>query len=341
MFLLVIVSATAVAQPAAGTDEYPADCDEAPLVETPTTLRGTIDVGSDVDSVRLEAQRGDYLSVRAMAGEGADTFVVSSPPDPEINFRNESGAVEHIDLNTYDYEREIAAGVEGTYEVWPQADGVLCLQIDDEGTPERLPYDWRLSLAENDPQPPEFVPASEELRDRVDALGSRVDEQQQRIERLQSLLDARNRTVSELRSRLAAKNETIEGLRSQSSGDDVTIDVTVTPTDGGQTFVSGEKARVEAEADGAATANLVVEYGSGVYELGGAGSVAVPLAETGEQSLTVRYGETTETVSIDVASSDPQSAASTPTGTAGSGPGFGLVGAAVALLAGALFARRR
>lgn len=356
--LLVIVAIGAIAQPVAGDDEYPGDCDEAPLIETPTTVSGTIDITSDTDTVRVEVQRGDYISVRAMAGEGAQTFVVSHPPDPDINFRNESGSVEHIDLNTVDYEREIEPDVEGTYEIWPQEDGTLCFQIEDKGDPESLPYDWRLSLAETDPQPPEFEPASDELQEQVESLDAQIEEQNQSIADLRSELSSRESRMGELESRLEERNETIADLRStleeaNSEGNsNVTLNVEVTPAEDRPNFVTGGEAQVTVQNENIDPSNIAIEFGDATYDPGDDGQAEVALADAGTQELTVVYGDVRETVTLNIQESSgaddsqPQSTQGSGNSndqTAENGPGFGIVtaaGAAVLLVVVCLWRRR-
>jgi PGF-CTERM protein len=196
-----------------------------------------------------------------------------------------------------------------------------------------------LSFTLNEAEPPELVSPSE-----LSELESQIEQKNQRISELESQLEQKNQTIIELESQV----EELESQSSNPSGDGnggVTIDVTVNPANRQENFVEGGQAVVQAESENADVSEMQVEYGAGTYQLDSSGEVAIPLANTGTQEMTLVYEDTTEEVTIDVEPRDGQNQQEQQNqqdsdGSGAFGPGFGVVAAMIALLAVAFLVGR-
>ena len=347
LIILVVIASVGIVPQAvsASEDEWPDNCNEAPLVSD-GQYSGVMNTPSDRDVLRIEMDEGDYLTVSALVPSEA----VGAELRPAASHRNNIGWSIKKLING-DGDR-LEPGVEGTIAWWAEEDGVFCFRIIEVDDTAEFPYEWEMSISLNDPEPAGFEVT--ELREKNDELESQITQKNDRISELESLLEQKNQTIVELESRV----EELESQSSNGGGDsDVTIDVTINPSDGQENFIEGGQAVVQVESESASVSDMRVEYGAGTYELDSSGEVAIPLAQTGRQEMTVVYGDTTEQVSIDVqaqadsqqdgsgASSDGQQDSageddSSGDGVSGVGNGFGIVVAVIALLGAALILRR-
>ncbi|USZ67688.1 hypothetical protein NGM10_13250 [Halorussus salilacus] len=335
LMLLIVISSTAVVpHSVAADDEYPSPCDEAPLLDATGEYEGAIDTPEDVDTFRVQVDRGDYLHFNVRYAEGS--------VDPEVAVYGIEVTRKNItstDSRTYrgDTYLEPDPGVEGTGELWAEESGAVCFKMhEDAPSDATVPYQWRFALDKNSPTAPEFTPASDELQTRAESLESEVEEQNETITELESQLSERQDRIAELESELE------EAESNEESGGDVTINVEVTPAGDQQNFVTGGKAQLSVQSDDVDPSEVDIEYGSATYGVGADGQAEVALADAGTQNLNVVYGDTSESVSFDVQASDEETdgeSAGQDDGdsdeqSSGGVPGFGFVTVlgAVALL---------
>lgn len=316
-------------------DDFPQFCDDAPIISG-GQISGQLEELADQDAFAIRLQQGQYVSLSVdMPSEKAQApkiFTANTREGENINNDNHVVArgVRDMSIMTgHAYGFTELHGESPRAELWAKTDrfseSKLCLIVHDKDW--KTPYEWEITIERSDPDVTLFE--VRELEDKVVELQNQLEENEgngERISELESQLEQKNQRIDELESRV----EELELQSSDGGGSGVSIDVTVTPANGQQNFVEGGEAIVQAESENADVSGIAVEYGAGTYQLDSSGQVAIPLADTGEQQMTVIYGDTTEEVSINVHSQQNQQQDGTTSGN--SGPGFGIIATAVALL---------
>lgn len=330
--LLVVASVGIVPGTVVADDQWADDCGDAQVLEA-GEYTGFLGPG-DTDAFKVRMTDGDYITMNVQwdDSEASLSFdqmsgIIVSVPRDDPAYVGTSGY--SIIFQDEDSDGRVQ------FQVFAEEDGLICLPLEEAET-GGVPTNWRMSFARGDTEPPEL--ASPE---RISELESQVEQKNQRISQLETILEQKNQTISELESRISE----LEAQSSNGSGGDVTIQVTVTPANGQQNFVEGGQAVVQAESENADVSEMSVEYGSGAYQLDSSGQVAIPLAQTGTQEMTLVYGDITKQVSFEVQAEGEQNQQNqqnqqdtTPTGT--SGPGFGIVVALIAILGSAFLLQR-
>lgn len=314
VILLVVASVGIVPQAiGASSDDWVDNCNEAEVSSTSGEYVGSIDSPRDRDVIKFRLKKGEYISSSMLIPEEEDTFDII-----EIDAEGTFDDVENAD-NTDTILHASDGPVTVSFKYYAEEDGTHCLQIQDGGENADIPYQWRMNVNYNNPEPAQFE----------------VTKYREQVVELESKLQQKNQTISELESRISE----LESQSSNSGSGDVNIHVSVNPANGQQSFVEGGEALIQAESENADVSEMSIQYGSGTYQLGSSGQVAVPLAQTGTQEMTLVYGDNRKQVSFEVQAQGEQNQQdTTPTGT--SGPGFGIVVALIALFGSASILRR-
>jgi hypothetical protein len=277
----------------AAQDDLPERCGDAQVL-SPGQYSGVIDSPDDDDVFKYRVQKGDYTTFSAVVPQEQGGFEITVSGDRNnidinsANLKNVSGGDE--DLRSVEVDN-FAPGVEGSWRVYPEDDGVVCIYIDDEAEIEEkdTPYEWQISFERNDPDPAGFEIT--EVRAENDALRSEVSELESQVSELES-------QVSELESQIDDKDQRIAELEMQTT--DVTIDVRVESA--GQASISaGGEMVVDVSSQGAEASAVSIGFAGEQYTPTG-GDVVIPLQDAGQQQLSVEYEDTVETVPIEVQS---------------------------------------
>jgi PGF-CTERM protein len=369
--LLVLSGGLAGTVAASSHGPEPVDsCADAPALE-PGTYNSTV-TPSDVDVFRVEGMsQGDYLSFDVEYDRRDISELRIS--GAELNRRYDDGYEVEYDPNVYAAEDKLSprsdgwdtgaylyGEPDGTGQLWLESDLEPCVAI---RSAEDGAGAYTFSFSVNSAEPPSIPDP-----DRVSELEAQLQDRDERIEELETQLSERNATVerleeqvtqqeqriTDLESTLEARNETVEELRSQldeagsdtGGSGDVTIEVDVSPGGEQERFVAGETAQVEVQTGNADPSEVQIEYGSATYDPGTDGQVEVALAEPGTKELAFVYGDTRESVSLDVQERSEGTDRNTPgtsagEGTAADGPGFGVAASLVAVVSVALLGLRR
>lgn len=257
------------------------------------------------------------------------------------------------ELGEYD---ALAASSEGSGQLWLEADTLPCIAIWSEDTGAgAVTFSFDVNSAE-----PPAIPDP----DRVTELESKLQSRDERIDTLESRLENKNETIRQqgsrigaLEERLDARNETVDELRAEleatgsseeDGGDSVNISVAVSPSDGQQNFVEGTTAQVEVRSTDVDPDEVSVEYGSATYDVDESGHVEVALAGAGTHEMGFVYGDSRETVSIEVQDSSDADALQSRSArgdgdnstTAVDGPGLGVLTGLAAVTLYSLVRRR-
>lgn len=314
LLIVVLVVASVGMMPgiAEADDDWPDGCDKAPIVNPNGEQKVSIDTPKDQDYMKMQLTKGDYLHISTIVPDRQRrlVFVIGTLDNPDFSLQDLKNATirEAVSYRTpvkFDSE-EVAS-----FKFWGEREGTntYCFRFEDDlGDEADIPYQFTVNFSLSSPEPPKV----------------------------------NNQRVEELESQLEQKNQRIEELESQSiENGDITIEVTVTPANNQENFLEGGEAVVRAESESADISEMVVEYGSGTYQLDSSGEVAIPLADTGTQEMTLIYGDITKQVSIEVQPQQDQNQQNqqdtTPTGT--SGPGFGIIVSLIALFGGVFLLR--
>jgi len=330
--LLVVVSVGTVPGTVAAED-WPDSCDDAPIVEPTGEYDITVSSPNDDSAMKIKMQKGDYIYFSMSTPTGL-TVEVDGNPD---SLHGSSVSITDISgVEPSDNSRGVVSVPQGSgssWQVWGERDEehTYCIRINGGGD-EDIPFTSTLYMEKNSPNPPDTG------GERSNQLESELEQKNQRISELETQLEQKNERISELESR-------IEELESRptptAESGSVNIQVTVNPTNG-QNFVEGGEAVVQAESENADVSEMQVEYGAGTYELDSSGEVAIPLAETGTQEMSLVHGDTTKQLSIDVQAQGGQNQQDQQDTSSTNGPGFGVVVAMIAILGGTLlFGRYR
>lgn len=332
MFLLAVtVILSLVAMPGtvtAAEDEWPDSCADAPYIDT-GQYSGAIDTPDDKDTFRLQMDKGEYYSFAMVVPSEQDGSHVRAFTR-DISWTN----IENADTGGTVGDPAIEGftpGLEATWRGYAEEDGVYCFEIDGHSDAD-IPYEWKMSLEKNDPEPAGFEIT--ELQEENDELNSEINDLGSEINNLESQLDKKDERISELESQL--------------ENADVEIDVSIEPEDQATFQVGGEMA-VSVNSDDAAASDVTLRFGGDQYTPSG-GEATIPLESAGTHKLAIEYEDTTETLTLDVASSDAGTNDGDRTNNTtegndpgstddssnsdntdgdssdGSGPGFGIVG---------------
>jgi len=330
--LLVVASVGIVPGVAVADDDWPDRCENASIIE-PGSYSGQLSP-QDYDTFKVRISDGDYLSFRiGMSNPNARIQTLYHESQSEVSIPESSTGEDRVWVaeGLYTDDENDDGVVE--FDLYAQETGVFCFPLMDS---EDTVTNWSMSFSQGENEPPELVTGQEYKN-----ISNSVAQKDQRISERESLLEQKNQTISELESRISELNS----QSSNGSGGDITIQVTVNPANGQQNFVEGGEAVVQAENENADVSEMSVEYGSNTYQLNSSGEVAIPLAQTGSQEMTLVYGDTTKQVSFEVQGQEGQNQQNqqnkqdtTPTGT--SGLGFGIVAVFIALLCSAFLLRR-
>lgn len=281
MIPLAGLSGTAVA----AEDEWPGECDDAPILDS-GTYTGSIDSPDDDDYFVLDMDKGEYYAMHVLVPDEQDEFELSGYP-----FGRYSNAADDYNVPAIRNESDVEAsgeeltnfrgGTTARAEFWANEDGLFCFDVDDTGEGE-IPYEWQISLERNDPEPASFEVT--DLQEENDELRSQVDALEENVSELESEVEAKNERIAELESRLEDANTTIE--------------VTVAPEERASFEVGGEM-RVTVDAEGASSSDVSLGFDGEEYTPSD-GEAAIPLSSAGAQELSVNYEDETESVAIDV-----------------------------------------
>lgn len=290
-------------------DQYPTTCRDTTPITEPGAHSGTLSP-DDSDALLIKIPQGDYIttqieftsptdSVRLDISASDETF--TDPDGSALTKARSDNPVIQLNRGEHSFLRIRPGRV--TFRIYNEDENPMCLKL---GTYESNTGDWKLSFSRGDAKPPSLSEnAGGHSEEELSSLRQTITEQQQRI--------------TELEAQLAAE---------RNASQDVTIDVTVQPGEEQQAFVDGGTAVVTAESQQADLSQLTAEYRGDTYQVID-GSVRLPLQGTGEQAVTLRYGDTAETVRFAVqatatpttASADASTDTPPPTATTGTASG--------------------
>ncbi|AZH26014.1 hypothetical protein [Haloplanus aerogenes] len=318
-------------------DKYPETC--RPFSEVPIadlgTISGTQDsLDRDKFRVRLEEGQRYTITTRVADGHGGTTFDfsgLSGNDESRFIILNHSGST--ADSEVTEFGPRI--------EVYPHADGsdaFLSMRVDEtmlycfsviggDVDTNRL-FEWELTITNVD---------EDESVSELEGQSQGDSEDEETVQQLQRTIEQKEQRISELESEVEELKDQTEELEAQlesaQESQEVSLEITVRPGEGQNNFVAGGVALVEVEAGSASLSQLQIEYRSGTYEVDQDGQIRIPLADTGQHEMKFVYGDTTESVTLNVQHQDGQT-----NQTGGSAPGFGFgIAIATILCLGLLF----
>lgn len=324
--VIITVSLFASAPVAADGPEQSDTCEEAPQL-TEGVYTGQL-TPEGYNLFRLDLDQGEYVTLTVEFDE-TDLDHIEMPTGPgDAEDSDAYGDHSEGDYNSdYNPTEETYSGVYyggfddgGEVEIWAE-EPPICLQLESENG-NGGSYTISVS-AVNENEPPEIVSSeeAEELETEIDDLETENEDLEAEIDELETELE----------------------------NAEPTINVSVEPADQANFQVGGEMA-VSVSSDNVSPSEVSIGFNDEEYVPTG-GEAIIPIASAGLQTLSFEYGDTTETVSIDVAdaetgdssSSDNQDTAGDSDGevSGGSGPGFGILGGLIAVLSLGLTALRQ
>ena len=292
----IMAGNVAMAQPA---DEWDDDCSTAPVVDPTGTYAGAIDSPDDYDSFKIELEKGEYVALTWALPEEEGNFAVVHHAKAD-EYGSGDLSIEGVSSQGgNNYVTDVSAGTT-SYEVWSEEPEpqTICISVSDAvGSDAEVPYQWKLSMEKNAPEPPEMTVGESDNSEELAEKEERIEELKAENEDLQSTLEQREDRIEELESE-------VDELEAQLESDDrVIFDIEVTPSNGEQ-FAVGEYAVVNVDGQNVDPDELHVGHGETVHELED-GQTMIHLDESGEQSIIFAYDDKREFVDIHVEENDP------------------------------------
>lgn len=164
-------------------DDYPDDCDEAPIVESTGVVKGVIDSPEDRDTIKIEIpEKGNYVTVGPVVPQTEHYMTFGHEAESQFSLYNATGEVGITSTGEGVVHPRNYHG-NGTWEIWSETSDqpiVVCIEISESDSEEaNIPYEYAIRFAAANPEP---VTIAEE------------------IDRLQQMLDEKNETIAQLRN---------------------------------------------------------------------------------------------------------------------------------------------
>jgi PGF-CTERM protein len=353
--VLLVLSTVAVGTASAEPEWEPYDCDDAPTISPGTH---SVSVGNDNGPVfTLDTSAGDRINFRVEELTGSvewarigEIFKRNFDTDSWNEFPSQSdvlaGHASGPDLNV-DPGENAGESWGDTLNMPEGGSGAIVPTTNDD--PCLVIWGWEetggvvFSFDINDPAPDVLTASeAEEILDENAELQNQIDELESENAELQNQID-------ELESENAELQNQINELETELENAEVSIEVSVEP-EGQANFQVGGEMAVSISSDDVAASDITVRFGGEQYTPSG-GEATIPLESTGTQQLNIEYQDMTETVTLDVADQDEDTATddasttddngSTDESADDDGTGFGIVAALVALIGIGLLSHRQ
>ena len=343
---LAVVGATAVVPgTVAAADTYADRCEDTTVRIGEDGVSETITSPNDRDFFLIELEKGHRVNIE-----------LRYPPDassPELHYEDQSGDTSHDNVQNARYTRGDGFEPESTTNpmvvtfVGEESQTVLCVGVGSRSNTEDFAaFEWELELEKSTPdpeglEPPEMTNA--QLQNQIEVLDNQKAELQTKLqeknETIQELeeqkssgvssekVEQKDQRIEELESEIQNKEEQISELEaeleSQSTptpSQEVSIDVEVQTEGDQESFEVGEPVIFRAESSEADLSEMRVTYAGTSYEFNSAGVARVEPEASGRQQMEVVYGDTRESVVVDVRDSSVSSTATPAPDTATSVP---------------------